>query len=130
MAAILGWTSAQNALVHEAAKMLRESEVNTDDAVVRLQVSLATWAPEGNIRLLRTRAAELAKAVEGWGSCEVSEVSGDERRAVAEHRRDPQRADAATLQHRHADLRGRLPPGRYSGSRRGELHLPELRRER
>lgn len=77
MAAILSWTSAQNALLHDATQMLRQIETNTDDAVVRLQVSLATWAPEGNIRLLRTRAAELAKAVEGWGTCEVSEVSGD-----------------------------------------------------
>lgn len=77
MSAILSWTSAQNGLVHDAAKLLRDIEVNTDDAVVRLQVSLATWAPEGNIRLLRTRSAELAKAVEGWGTCEVSEVSGD-----------------------------------------------------
>lgn len=77
MASILSWTAAQNALVHDSAKLLREIELNTDDAVVRLQVSLATWAPEGNIRLLRTRAAELAKAVEGWGTCEVSEVSGD-----------------------------------------------------
>ena len=77
MAAILSFTSAQNGLVHDAAKLLRDIEINTDDAVVKLQVSLATWAPEGNIRLLRTRAAELAKAVEGWGTCEVSEVSGD-----------------------------------------------------
>lgn len=77
MAAILSFTSAQNALVHDAAKMLRGIEVNTDDAVVKLQVSLATWAPENNLRLLRTRTAELAKAVEGWGSCEVTEVSGD-----------------------------------------------------
>ncbi len=77
MAAILSWTSAHNALVHDAAKMLRNTEVNTDDAVIKLQVCLATWAPEGNIRLLRTRAAELAKAVQGWGSCEVSEVAGD-----------------------------------------------------
>ncbi|OGT38587.1 MAG: type IV secretion protein IcmB [Gammaproteobacteria bacterium RIFCSPHIGHO2_12_FULL_38_14] len=77
MAAILSFTSAQNGLVHDAAKLLREIEVNTDDAVVKLQVSLATWAPEGNIRLLRTRIAELAKAVEGWGTCEVGEVSGD-----------------------------------------------------
>ena len=45
--------------------------------MVKLQVSLATWAPEGNIRLLRTRSAELKKAVEGWGTCEVTEVSGD-----------------------------------------------------
>jgi intracellular multiplication protein IcmB len=77
MASILSWTSAQNALVHDATQLLRQIETNTDDAVVRLQVSLATWAPEGEIRLLRTRAAELAKAVEGWGTCEVSEVSGD-----------------------------------------------------
>ena len=77
MAAILSWTAAQNALVHDATELLRGIETNTDDAVVKLQVSLATWAPEGNIRMLRTRAAELAKAVEGWGTCEVSEVSGD-----------------------------------------------------
>lgn len=77
MAAILSFTSEHNGLVHDATKLLRDIEVNTDDAVVKLQVSMATWAPEGNIRLLRTRIAELAKAVEGWGSCEVSEVSGD-----------------------------------------------------
>lgn len=77
MAAILSFTSAQNALIHDGIKLLRDIEVNTDDAVVKLQVSFATWAPEGNIRLLRTRAAELAKAVEGWGTCEVTEVSGD-----------------------------------------------------
>lgn len=77
MSAILSFTSAQNGLLHDSIKLLRDIEVNTDDAVVKLQVSLATWAPEGNIRLLRTRVAELSKAVEGWGSCEVSEVSGD-----------------------------------------------------
>lgn len=83
MASILSFTSAQNALVHDAAKLLRHIEVNTDDAVVRLQVAMATWAPEDNIRLLRTRSAELAKAVEGWGTCEVSEVSGDVFEGVA-----------------------------------------------
>jgi intracellular multiplication protein IcmB len=77
MAAILSWTAAHNALVHDASKLLGDIEINTDDAVVKFQVCLATWAPEGNIRLLRTRAAELSKAVEGWGTCEVSEVCGD-----------------------------------------------------
>lgn len=77
MASILAWTAARNALIHDAAKLLRDIEINTDDAVVKLQVSLATWAPEGNARLLRTRVAELAKAVEGWGTCEVTEVAGD-----------------------------------------------------
>ena len=77
MSAILSFTSAQNVLIHDSVKLLRDIDTNTDDAVVKLQVSLATWAPEGNIRLLRTRTAELTKAVEGWGSCEVTEVSGD-----------------------------------------------------
>ena len=77
MSAILSFTSAQNGLIHDAVNLLQDIETNTDDAVVKLQVSLATWAPEGNVRLLRTRVAELSKAVEGWGSCEVSEVSGD-----------------------------------------------------
>jgi intracellular multiplication protein IcmB len=77
MSSVLAWTSSQNSLVHDAVKLLRQIDVNTDDAVVRLQVSLATWAPEDNLRLLRIRSAELAKAVEGWGSCEVSEVCGD-----------------------------------------------------
>lgn len=77
MAAILSFTSAHNVLVSDAKNLLANIEINTDDAVIKLQVSLATWAPEGNIRLLRTRTAELAKAVEGWGTVEVSEVSGD-----------------------------------------------------
>jgi intracellular multiplication protein IcmB len=83
MASILAWTAARNALIHDAVKLLRDIETNTDDAVVKLQVSLATWAPEGNLRLLRTRTAELAKAVEGWGSCEVTEVAGDVFSGVA-----------------------------------------------
>lgn len=77
MSAILSFTSAQNGLIHDAVKLLRNIDVNTDDAVVKLQVSFSTWAPEGNLRLLRTRTAELAKAIEGWGTCQVSEVSGD-----------------------------------------------------
>lgn len=83
MASILSFSSAQNGLIHDAVKLLRNIDVNTDDAVVKLQVSLATWAPEGNLRLLRTRTAELAKAVEGWGTTEVSEVSGDAFAGVA-----------------------------------------------
>lgn len=83
MASILAWTAARNALIHDANKLLQQIEINSDDAVVKLQVSLATWAPEGNQRLLRTRVAELAKAVEGWGSCEVSEVAGDVFAGVA-----------------------------------------------
>jgi intracellular multiplication protein IcmB len=77
ISAILSFASPQNRLLNDAAKMLQYIDVNTDDAVVKLRVSLSTWAPEGKLSLLRTRAAELARAVEGWGTCEVSEICGD-----------------------------------------------------
>ncbi|MBI5448088.1 MAG: type IV secretion protein IcmB [Gammaproteobacteria bacterium] len=77
IASILSFTSAQNRLISDSAKLLDYIHVNTDDAVVRLQVAAVTWAPEGKIPLLRVRASELAKALEGWGNCDVSEVCGD-----------------------------------------------------
>ncbi len=77
LATILSFSSAENRLLSDANNVLKHIAINTDDAVVRLRVAAVTWAPADNIPLLRTRAAELAKAIEGWGSCDVSEVSGD-----------------------------------------------------
>lgn len=77
MSAILAFSSPANRLISDAANLLKYIELNTDEAIVRLRVAACTWAPEGDIPLLRTRTAELAKAIEGWGSCSVSEVSGD-----------------------------------------------------
>ncbi len=83
LAAILSFSSAQNRLISDAYNLLNYIQLNTDDAVVRLRVAACTWANEGQIGLLRTRTAELAKAIEGWGSCNVSEVSGDAFAGVA-----------------------------------------------
>lgn len=77
LASVLAFSSAQNRLINDSTNLLNYIDLNTDDAVVKLRVSAATWAPEGDIRMLRTRTSQLAKAIEGWGSCEVSEVSGD-----------------------------------------------------
>lgn len=77
IASILSFSSAQNRLLSDSKKLLEYLEINTDDAIVRLRVAACTWAPEGNIALLRTRTSELSKAMEGWGTCEVSEMSGD-----------------------------------------------------
>lgn len=74
---ILSFASPINRLIGNAAEYLRYVDVNTDDAVVKLRVALCTWAPEASYSLLRIRASELARAVEGWGSTEVSEISGD-----------------------------------------------------
>lgn len=77
IASILSFSSEHNHLISDSAKMLRYAEVNSDIPVVKLRVSLTSWAPADDVRLLRTRTAELAKAVQGWGSCNVGEISGD-----------------------------------------------------
>jgi len=77
ISAILSFASSDNPLINDSQKMLQYIETNTDDAVVKLRVALATWAPTGEMPLLKQRHAELAKAVQGWGYCEVSELSGD-----------------------------------------------------
>ena len=77
MASVLSVTSAQNRLINNSLKLLQYIKLNTDDAVVRLRVAASTWAPQGDERLLRARASMLAKAIQGWGSCDTSEISGD-----------------------------------------------------
>lgn len=77
LAAILSFASENNALLADSKNLLSFIETNTDDAVVKLQVALCTWAPSDELGLLKTRAAELAKAVQGWGHCEIAEITGD-----------------------------------------------------
>lgn len=77
LTAVLSWTSAQNRLINDSLNLLEYVNLNTDNAIVKLRVALSTWAPEDDPKLLRTRAAQLAIAVESWGSCDVSEISGD-----------------------------------------------------
>jgi intracellular multiplication protein IcmB len=77
LAAILSFSSASNRLLHDSLKQLQETQINAFDAVVKLRVAATTWAPYDDVRLLRVRTSQLAKALQGWGNTEVSEVSGD-----------------------------------------------------
>jgi intracellular multiplication protein IcmB len=77
LSSVLSFTSAENRLLNDSLNLLKYININTDDAVVKLRVTVTTWASYDNMRLLRSRAAQLAKAVESWGSCDVSEVCGD-----------------------------------------------------
>ena len=77
LAAILSFSSAQNRLISDSVNLLKYLQLNTDEAIIRLRVTMSTWAPEGNIPLLRRRSSELVKAVQGWGSTDVSEICGD-----------------------------------------------------
>ncbi|MBY0544698.1 MAG: type IV secretion protein IcmB, partial [Gammaproteobacteria bacterium] len=77
LSAVLSFTSSSNRLLHDSLKQLKEVQMNALDAVVKLKVAATTWAPANNIRLLRIRTSQLAKAIQGWGNAEISEVSGD-----------------------------------------------------
>ncbi|MDF1645817.1 MAG: type IV secretion protein IcmB [Legionellaceae bacterium] len=77
LAAILTFSSAQNRLISDSVNLLKYLQINTDEAIVRLRVVASTWAPEGQLPLLRRRSSELAKAIQGWGSTDVSEICGD-----------------------------------------------------
>ncbi|CAM2762292.1 type IV secretion protein IcmB [Legionella anisa] len=77
LAAILTFSSAQNRLISDSVNLLKYIQLNTDEAIIRLRVVATTWAPEDRLALLRQRSSELVKAIEGWGSTDVSEICGD-----------------------------------------------------
>ncbi len=77
LASTLSFSSAQNRLISDSINLLRYLEINTDDTIVRLRVAATTWAREGELPLLRRRSSELVKAIQGWGSTDVSEICGD-----------------------------------------------------
>ncbi len=77
LAAILSFSSAQNRLISDSVNLLKYLNINTDESIIRLRVVATTWAPEGEIAVLRRRSSELVKAIQGWGSTEVSEICGD-----------------------------------------------------
>lgn len=77
LASILSFASNDNKLINGAMNVLNYIKNNSDEAIVKLRVTASTWAKVGEEKLLNTRVAELAKAIQGWGYCETSEVSGD-----------------------------------------------------
>ncbi len=74
-ATIMGVTNAVNKQIKYSLEGLER--MSRKEPVVRLRVSLATWAPRDNLRLLQDRLANLIQATESWGYCQVSEFSGD-----------------------------------------------------
>lgn len=76
IAGLFGWVpGTQNSKIYKAYKALKEIAAN--EPIVRIRISLCTWAPSNQPDLLRSRVAQLVKSVSGWGRCEVRTVSGD-----------------------------------------------------
>lgn len=77
MSSILAFSSSQNRLIHDGVKLLDYLDLETDDAAVIVRAVASTWAPEDDERLLRSRHSQLARAIQGWGSADTSEICGD-----------------------------------------------------
>ena len=76
-ASILGFTSGDNKLLNNGVKALRKLKEEYSQTIVKVRISFATWDHKNNVEQVEKNLAELARAVEGWGSAMVSEVTGD-----------------------------------------------------
>lgn len=77
LSSILSFSSAQNRLINDSVELLDYIHYNEDDSVIKLRVAATTWVTEENEALLTTQLSQISQAIQGWGSCDVSEVCGD-----------------------------------------------------
>lgn len=75
IATFLSVTNAVNRTIKNSLEALRA--MARSEPVVKLRVSLATWAPADKQELLEDRISVLMQAAESWGYCQVSNVVGD-----------------------------------------------------
>ena len=75
LSSILTVTNAENRQIKESLEGL--TAMARSEPVVKMRISFCTWAPKGNPDLLEDRLSELMQAVESWGYCQVSQISGD-----------------------------------------------------
>jgi intracellular multiplication protein IcmB len=76
-ASILGFTSGSNKLLNNGVKVLRELRDQFNQTVVKVRISFCTWGHKTKVTEVEKQLSELCRAVEGWGSAIVSEVTGD-----------------------------------------------------
>lgn len=81
LTALLAFTSSSNKKFNKAAEDLQNLDLEGIYSI-RFKICLTTWVTieddvDKSHALLRRRLFELAKVVQGWGTCEVSELIGD-----------------------------------------------------
>ena len=75
LVSIMAITNIENKLIRDSLEAL--NELSRSEPVVKLRISLCTWAPKDNINLLEDRLSNLVQGVESWGYCQVSQLTGD-----------------------------------------------------
>ncbi len=75
IATFLAITNPTNKTIKKSLDSLKS--LSRSEPVVKLRISMATWAPEGKRGLLEDRISVLMQAMESWGYCQASNVVGD-----------------------------------------------------
>lgn len=75
LCSVFAVTNADNKQVKDALAELEK--VSKNEPVVKMRISFCTWAPKDKIELLEDRLSALTQAIESWGYCQVSQISGD-----------------------------------------------------
>jgi intracellular multiplication protein IcmB len=76
-ASILGFTSGDNKLLNNAVNTLKEMKDSYNQTITKVRIAFCTWGKKGQEVEIERQLSELARTVESWGSCLVSEVTGD-----------------------------------------------------
>jgi len=74
-AAVLAFSNQVNRQIRESLKSLQE--LSQSEPVVKLRISLATYAPVNDRKLIEMRLGAVTQAVEAWGYCQASSSGGD-----------------------------------------------------
>lgn len=77
VASVLAVFDSGNKLMVEAYNDLRQQVMYANEVDVKFSMVFSTWVSEKDKSKLNSFVGDLARAVEGWGGCEVSETTGD-----------------------------------------------------
>ncbi len=75
LSAVLAVTNPENGQVKDSIEGLQV--MSRSEPVVKIRLSFCTWAPKTDPELLEDRLSELMQAVESWGYCQVTQLTGD-----------------------------------------------------
>lgn len=75
LSSILGFSNSMNKQIKASIESLMA--LSKSEPIVRLRVSLATWAPDKEYDLIEERLSAISQAFESWGYAQVSNLAGD-----------------------------------------------------
>ncbi|MDD3372021.1 MAG: type IV secretion protein IcmB, partial [Alphaproteobacteria bacterium] len=74
-AGVLAFTNQVNKQIRDS--LLALQKLSQSEPVVKMRLSVSTYAPNNNRKLIETRLGALTQAIESWGYCQASSAGGD-----------------------------------------------------